>query len=80
MPIMVLIRRRGWSVWCDAVQTERAWASKIIRGQVEAEQLPGVNNYLAAVRQRRQGTGRAAAVTAATAAAPFRSPGGGALA
>lgn len=47
-----------------AMQTERAWASKIIRGQEEADQLPGVDDYLAAVKQRRHGAGRVAAVTA----------------
>lgn len=46
------------------MQTERAWASKIIRGQVEADQLPGVDDYLVAVKQRREGAGRVVAVTA----------------
>lgn len=41
-------------------QTERLWASRIIRGEVEPEQLPGLEDYLAAVRQRRQGAGRGA--------------------
>lgn len=45
-------------------QTERSWASKIIRGQVEAEQLPGLNDYLAAVKQRREGAGRSPAAAA----------------
>lgn len=44
-------------------QTERAWASKIIRGQVEAEQLPGLQDYLAAVKQRREGAGKTAAAS-----------------
>lgn len=38
-------------------QTERQWASKIIRGEVDAEQLPNVEDYLTNVRQRREGAG-----------------------
>ncbi len=48
----------------DMLQTERAWASKIIRGQVEPDHLPGLQDYLAAVQQRREGAGRAAAAHA----------------
>lgn len=51
-------------MFCLPSQTERAWASKIIRGQVEAEQLPDLPDYLAAVQQRREGAGRVAAVQA----------------
>lgn len=46
------------------LQTERSWASKIIRGKIEAEQLPGLDDYLAAVKQRREGAGRSPAATA----------------
>jgi hypothetical protein len=45
----------------SAPQTERTWASKIIRGQVPSpeEQLPALPDYLAAVQVRRQGAGNA---------------------
>ncbi|KAF6251022.1 P-loop containing nucleoside triphosphate hydrolase protein [Scenedesmus sp. NREL 46B-D3] len=36
-------------------QTERQWASRIIRGEVDGEQLPGEADYLAAAAQRREG-------------------------
>jgi len=43
-------------------QTERQWASRIIRGEVPDQELPGYDSYMAAVRQRQQGaTGTAAA-------------------
>jgi hypothetical protein len=42
-------------------QTERTWASHIIRGRVHPEQLPGLDAYLAAVEQRRLGAGRGSA-------------------
>lgn len=38
-------------------QTERQWASKIIRGEVDPEQLPGIQDYLVNVRQRKEGAG-----------------------
>eukprot|EP00878_Enallax_costatus_P021941 GHUV01023255.1.p1 GENE.GHUV01023255.1~~GHUV01023255.1.p1 ORF type:complete len:291 (+),score=55.39 GHUV01023255.1:158-1030(+) len=38
-------------------QTERQWASRIIRGEVDAEHLPGIGDYLANVRQRKEGAG-----------------------
>jgi SpoVK/Ycf46/Vps4 family AAA+-type ATPase len=38
-------------------QTERQWASRIIRGEVDAEQLPGIDDYLANVWQRKEGAG-----------------------
>eukprot|EP00775_Hariotina_reticulata_P002482 gene2482-2786_t len=36
-------------------QTERQWASRIIRGEVADQELPGLDSYMAAVRQRQQG-------------------------
>lgn len=50
------------------VQTERSWASKIIRGQVDGEKLPDVQQYLVAVQQRRDGAGKSAATAGAGAA------------